>query len=329
MKFRGDIFLAIACKACNREKKVLLGGAGGRLSKSAPRRRMRIDKNLVSSRRKKVNSRILWKDVGFWVWVAVLLAFSLTPFVWFLLSSFKTPLQLTASPPDIWPEGGFHFFRSAVGRYHLFRFVRNSLVVAGSTTVTSLAIGSLAAYALSRLPIRGKRAILAGVLAVSMFPQISIVGPVWRILRAFGWLNSYPGLVGPYVTLTLPLAVWILASFFKELPRELEEAAKIDGCGPLKTLVRVIAPVAAPGIFTAAILIFIYAWNEFFFALLIMTRPAVQTLPVGIALFPGQYTMPWGEISAACVIATLPLVILVLLFQQRIIRGLSAGSIVQ
>ena len=162
-----------------------------------------------------------------------------------------------------------------------------------------------------------------------MFPQISIVGPVWRILRSLGLLYTYPGLVAPYIMLTLPLAIWIMASFFKELPTELEEAAKIDGCGPLKTLVKVVAPVAAPGIFTAAILIFIFAWNEFFFALLIMTRPEIQTLPVGIALFPGQFTIPWGELSAASVMATLPLVFLVLLFQRRIIRGLSAGSIVQ
>ncbi len=267
--------------------------------------------------------------MAFWFWVAFLLAFSLTPFLWFVLTSLKTPIQLTASPPVIWPEGGIHFYLSSIGRYHLFRFVWNSLVVAGSTTVLSLVVGSLAAYALSRLPIKGKRLILGAILGVSMFPQISIVGPVWRILQAVGWLNTHQGLVAPYVTLTLPLTVWILASFFKELPRELEEAAKVDGCGPVKTLVRVIAPVAAPGVFTAAILVFIYAWNEFFFALLIMTRAEVQTLPVGIALFPGQYTMPWGEISAACVMATLPLVVLVLVFQRRIIRGLSAGSIVQ
>jgi multiple sugar transport system permease protein len=129
------------------------------------------------------------------------------------------------------------------------------------------------------------------------------------------------------VTLTLPLGVWIVASFFKELPRELEDAARIDGCGHLQTLFKIIFPLAAPGIFTAAILVFIYAWNEFFFALLIMTQKQVQTLPVGIALFQGQYTLPWGEIAAASTVATVPLVLLVFLFQKRIVRGLSAGAI--
>jgi multiple sugar transport system permease protein len=131
----------------------------------------------------------------------------------------------------------------------------------------------------------------------------------------------------PYVTLTLPLGVWVFTSFFRELPEDLEDAAKIDGWGHLQTLFRVIVPLAAPGVFTAAILVFIYAWNEFFFALLIMTERKFQTLSVGIALFQGQYTLPWGEIAAASTVATVPLVLLVLFFQRRIVRGLSAGAV--
>jgi multiple sugar transport system permease protein len=195
------------------------------------------------------------------------------------------------------------------------------------TTLVTIIISIFAGYALARLRMRFKGLMLGGLLIVSMFPQISIAGPVWRILDAFGWLNSYQGLILPYVTLTLPLGVWIVASFFKELPRELEDAARIDGCGHLQTLFKIIFPLAAPGIFTAAILVFIYAWNEFFFALLIMTQKQVQTLPVGIALFQGQYTLPWGEIAAASTVATVPLVLLVFLFQKRIVRGLSAGAI--
>jgi multiple sugar transport system permease protein len=160
-----------------------------------------------------------------------------------------------------------------------------------------------------------------------MFPQIAIAGPVWQILERIGGLNSHWGLVLPYVTLTLPLAIWILASFFKELPTELEEAARVDGCGVWGALLRIMLPLAAPGIFTAAILIFVYAWNEFFFALLILTQPEQQTLPVGIALFQGEFTMPWGELAAASVLATLPLVLLVILFQRWIISGLSAGAV--
>ena len=160
-----------------------------------------------------------------------------------------------------------------------------------------------------------------------MFPQISIAGPVWRILQHLGWLNSYQGLIIPYITLTLPLGVWILASFFKELPPELEAAARVDGCSHAQTLFRIIVPLSAPGVFTAAILVFIYAWNEFFFALLIMTQQDYQTLPVGIALFQGQYTMPWGEIAAASTVSTVPLVLMVFIFQKRIISGLTAGAV--
>jgi multiple sugar transport system permease protein len=174
---------------------------------------------------------------------------------------------------------------------------------------------------------RRKGLILGGLLVVSMFPQISIAGPVWRILQSLGWLNSYQGLILPYVTLTLPLGIWILASFFRELPGELEDAARVDGCSHLQLLSKVIIPLAAPGVFTAAILVFIYAWNEFFFALLIMTERGYQTLPVGIALFQGQYTLPWGEIAAASTVATIPLVLVVFLFQKRIVSGLSAGAV--
>ena len=165
------------------------------------------------------------------------------------------------------------------------------------------------------------------LLAISMFPQIAIAGPVWRILNTLGWLNTYQGIVAAYIALSLPLAVWILATFFKELPYEVEEAAMIDGCTRAQALWKVVLPLAAPGLFTASILVFIHVWNEFFFALLILTNPALQTLPVGIALFPGEYTMPWGEIAAASTIATLPLIALTLIFQRRIVRGLSAGAV--
>jgi multiple sugar transport system permease protein len=160
-----------------------------------------------------------------------------------------------------------------------------------------------------------------------MFPQIAVAGPIWRLLQVLGWLNTYRGLILPYVALTLPLAVWILTLFFREIPRELENAALVDGCTRIGALVRVVLPLSAPGLFTASILCFIYAWNEFFLALLIMTDPAIQTMPVGIALFQGEYTVPWGEIAAASLITTGPLVLLVLAFQRRIVTGISAGAI--
>ena len=155
---------------------------------------------------------------------------------------------------------------------------------------------------------RGRRVILLLLLAISMFPQIAIAGPVWNLLNHFGWLNTYRGLVAAYIAFSLPLATWILTTFFREVPHEIEEAALIDGCSRLQALYKIVLPISAPGIFTAALLVFIYAWNEFFFALIILTDPDMQTLPVGIALFPGEYTMPWGEIAAASTLATLPLI---------------------
>ena len=253
--------------------------------------------------------------------------FSLVPFLWFVLSAFKTQTQVTAIPPQWLPSFSLGFFHSAIERYGILHYVLNSTIVAGSVTLVSISLGTLAGYALARLPRRWAQFILMGILACAMFPQIAIAGPIWRFLRFMGWLNTYQGLILPYVALTLPLAVWILALFFKEMPEELEAAALVDGCTKLGSLMRVILPLSAPGLFTAAILSFIYAWNEFFLALLIMTDPAKQTMPVGIALFQGEHTIPWGEIAAASFITTAPLVLMVLLFQRRIVTGLSAGAI--
>lgn len=259
--------------------------------------------------------------------IAGIVAGSLFPFVWFVITSLKSQRDIEAIPPTWWPSGRLQFYRSALVDHQLTDYMLNSVVVAGTTTVLALAVGIPAAYALARLRLPGRTWIMGGLLCISMFPQIAIAGPVWQILERIGGLNTHWGLVLPYVTLTLPLAIWILASFFKELPAELEEAARVDGCGVWGALWRIMLPLAAPGIFTAAILIFVYAWNEFFFALLILTQPERQTLPVGIALFQGEFTMPWGELAAASVLATLPLVLLVILFQRWIISGLSAGAV--
>jgi multiple sugar transport system permease protein len=254
-------------------------------------------------------------------------AFSLLPFIFFVSSAFKTQIQVTAIPVQWWPDFSTEFFRSAIFHYGILRYLLNSVIVAGSTTLVTLVFGTFSGYALARLPRRWARLLLMGVLSCAMFPHISIAGPIWRFLQFMGWLNTYQGLVLPYVALTLPLAIWILTFFFREIPADLESAALVDGCTRLGSLVRVVLPVSAPGLFTAAILCFIYAWNEFFLALLIMTDPAKQTMPVGIALFQGEHTVPWGEISAASLITTAPLVFMVLLFQKRIVTGLSSGAV--
>jgi len=267
------------------------------------------------------------KKTVFLITAAIIVSLSLLPFLWFVNTSLKTSIEITSIPPVLVPSGTLASYRSAVEEYDLMHFVRNSMIVAGITTLFTIMISIITGYAIARLRFKYKGLFMGSLLAVSMFPQISIAGPVWRILQQFGWLNSYQGLIIPYITLTLPLGVWILASFFKDLPPELEAAARIDGCSHFQTLFRIIVPLSAPGVFTAAILVFIYAWNEFFFALLIMTRQDLQTLPVGIALFQGQYTMPWGEIAAASTVSTLPIVLMVFIFQKRIISGLTSGAV--
>ena len=262
-----------------------------------------------------------------WTGIVACLVASLAPYVWFVVTSLKTPVEITAVPPRFWPSGTLSAYRSALVDHGLARYMANSLVVAIATTAIGLLVAAPAGYALSRLALVGRRAVLGACLAAAMFPQVAIAGPVWRILRACGLLNTLPGLVLPHVSLTLPLAIWLLASFFRDLPADLEDAAMIDGCSRVTALWRVVLPLAAPGLFTAAILVFIQSWNEFFFALLVLSDPARQTLPVGIALFPGQFTMPWGEIAAASLLATAPLIVLVLWLQRRIVHGLVAGAV--
>ena len=253
--------------------------------------------------------------------------YCLVPFIWFVMTSLKSNAELTAMPPTLVPSFQLSFYVSALQEYGLLHYIWNSTIVAGCATLITIGIGSLAAYAIARLNLPWTDLYLLLLLAISMFPQIAIAGPVWSILDRLQWLNTYQGLVAAYIALSLPLAIWILTTFFRDVPREIEEAALIDGCSRLQALCKVVLPLAAPGILTAALLVFIHAWNEFFFALIIMTDPTVQTLPVGIALFPGEYTMPWGEIAAASTIATLPLILLTLIFQRGIVRGLSAGAV--
>lgn len=205
--------------------------------------------------------------------------------------------------------------------------IRNSIVVASATTLLALLFGVPAAYALARFRLRYRGAILGVILAVSVFPQIAIVSPLFLLLRAVRLINTYPGLVLPYVTFALPLAIWLLYGYFRQIPREIEEAALADGATPTQALWHVVLPVTAPAIATTGILTFIYCWNEFLFALSFTLGADRQTVPVAIALFRGQYQVPWGEILAAAMIATAPVALVVLLFQRRIVEGLTAGAV--
>jgi ABC-type glycerol-3-phosphate transport system permease component len=203
----------------------------------------------------------------------------------------------------------------------------NSLVIAGTTTMLAVVIGAPAAYAIARLRFRWRHVMAAAILAISVFPQIAILSPLFLILRAVHLIDTYPGLVLPYMTFSLPLAIWLMAAFFRQLPRDLEEAAMMDGASRARAALEIMLPLAAPGIATSAILTFLYAWNEFLFALSFTLGPHRQTVPVAIALFRGQYQVPWGQVLAAAVVASLPVAAIVLAFQRRIVSGLTAGAV--
>jgi len=259
--------------------------------------------------------------------LALLVGASAFPFYWAILSSFTPEARLFQAPSLLPSQLVLDHYRALFSERNFWLPIRNSLIVAGSTTVFCVALGALCAYALARLEFRGKALLLGSILAVGMFPQISVVSPLYLLLRELRLINTYPGLVLPYLTFAMPLTVWLLVGFFRQLPGELEEAAMVDGASRLRAFWEVIVPLAVPGIATTAILTFVYSWNEFLFALSFTLGPERQTVPVAIALFRGQYQVPWGQILAAAVVATLPVTLLVLAFQRRIVQGLTAGAV--
>jgi ABC-type glycerol-3-phosphate transport system permease component len=269
-----------------------------------------------------MRGRIWWRVV-----LATLVAFAAVPFAWAAIASFQPDASLGAAPTAWTGRLTLANYRALFGARAFWLPIRNSFVVAASTTLLCVSAGACAAYALARLEMRGKRAILALILAVTMFPQIAIVSPLYMLLRALHLIDTYPGLVLPYMTFAMPLTVWLLVGFFRELPRDLEEQAMIDGATRWQAMLRVVLPLSAPGLATTAILTFIYCWNEFLFALSFTLGPERQTVPVAMALFRGQYQIPWGEILAGAIVATAPVALVVLAFQRRIVQGLTAGAV--
>jgi ABC-type glycerol-3-phosphate transport system permease component len=248
------------------------------------------------------------------------------PLSWMLAASLTPESSLFGAQPLVPRTLSLDHYRALFDARDFWIPIRNSIVVATATTMVAMPLAAACAYALARLPMRGRGALLALMLAVSMFPQISVVTPLYLILRELRLLNTYPGLVLPYVTFSTPLAVWLLTAFFRQLPRDLEEAAMIDGASRLRAARDVVLPLAAPGIASTAILTFLYCWNEFLFALSFTLGPERYTVPVAVMLFRSRYQVPWGEILAATVVASIPVVILVLTCQRRIVAGLSAGA---
>lgn len=255
---------------------------------------------------------------------AAFFAFFLGPFGWQVVTSFWPEPELTRP----WPSAfTFDNYRAVIHGGTFAHAVLSSFLVATGTTVFCLVIGACAAFALAKLEVPGGRALLLVALAISMFPPIATVSPLFLMLRAVGLRDSLLGLILPYATFALPLTLWVLTSFFRELPDDLYRAARVDGCTPFQAFRKVFLPLVTPGLVTTGLLVFIAAWNEFLFALTFLSSPEKRTLPVAISLFATDFKEPWAQVAAASVLATLPLVILTLMFQRRILSGLTAGSV--
>ncbi|WP_017798738.1 carbohydrate ABC transporter permease [Oceanobacillus kimchii] len=265
--------------------------------------------------------------VGFYIFLVVFVFLVMFPFIWVFLTSIKPVNEIFSSFKWFTSNPTLSSYEAALTNRPLLRYMLNSYVVSMLTTVLSLTFAAFTAYAVTRLPIKGKGLILGLVLAASMFPQIAIISPMFNLVTNLGLRNSYLGLIIPYITISLPLAIWILSTFFKKIPYELEESAKLDGASPFQTFRKIILPLATPGIFTTGILVFIAAWNEYLFALTINSDDQWRTVPVGISMYQSEFSIPWGDISAATVIVTIPIVVLVLIFQRRIVSGLTSGSV--
>lgn len=254
------------------------------------------------------------------IMLMLLVAFALLPLLWAFVASFRS----------FGVHGGsltLENYGALFGERDFWLPIRNSLIVAGTTTLFCVTVGSMAAYALARLRFPRKHLILGSILATTMFPQIAIVTPLFLLLRTLRLINTYPGLILPYITFAMPLCVWLLTGYFRQIPSDIDEAARMDGATRWIIFRRMIVPLSMPAIVTTAIITFIYCWNEFLFALAFTLDRDRQTVPVAIALLRGRYEVPWGQVLAAAIIATLPVCALVLAFQRRIVQGLTSGAV--
>ncbi len=273
------------------------------------------------------------REYALWsIAILAVIVVALVPVVWLISISLKPTDAVTDGhflPSEISFDNYKSLFEGGIDDSPFIKPLINSILIALSTTVIAITFASFAAYAIARLEFPGKRVILAGALAIAMFPPISTVGPLFDMWRAIGLYDTYPGLIIPYLTFSLPLAIYVLVAFFREIPWELEQAAQVDGATPFQAFTKVIVPLAAPGMFTAAILVFIFAWNDFLFAISLTSSDASRTVPAALAFFTGEssFTQPTGSIAAAAVVVTVPIIVFVLLFQRRIVSGLTAGAV--
>ena len=266
--------------------------------------------------------------VLFYVFLTLFVLVSIFPLLWIFKMSIITRSELFASPPTLLPANPTGAeYAQIFGDPAFQQALINSVIISGVTTVICLFFGSIAAYAIARLRFSGKGIIMTLILAISFFPGVAIIAPLFIQFSAFGIIDTLASVIITDTVFALPLTVWLLVAFFRELPKDLEEAAKVDGATTIQAFRKVIVPLAAPGVFTTAILTFIFAWNEFLFATTFLLTPETQPVTVVIPNFASQYTTDYGAQAAAAVVVTVPLVIMVLIFQRRIVSGLTAGAV--
>jgi len=268
------------------------------------------------------------QKAGWGLAIVVVAVFSLVPVLWIISLSFKDPSTITNG--SFWPtKWTWDNYRQVWKLSEFTRALVNSVGISVITTVIAVVLGTMAAYAIARLEFPGKRLLVGVALAIAMFPLISLVTPLFNMWRALHLFNTWPGLIIPYLAFALPLAIYTLSAFFREIPWELEQAAAVDGATPYQAFTQVIAPLAAPAVFTTAILVFFFAWNEFLLASALTSTTRARTVPVSLSLFSGisQFSQPIGSRAAAAVIVTIPIVILVIAFQRRIVAGLTSGAV--
>ena len=272
------------------------------------------------------------RRIPFYLLVVVIAIYLMFPFYWAFRSSITPDADLFATPVQYFPNNPtLDNYRSVLGDDNFMRALLNSAIVAASVTTLALLIGAFASYAIGRFAFRGRSPVLYIVLAMTMFPQIAVLGSLYTLITEIGLYNSLWSLIITYMIFTLPFTVWVLTTFFQQMPRELEEAAYVDGATPFQVLYKVLLPLAAPGLVTTGLLAFIAAWNEFLFALSFTQTPNKFTVTLAIFRFEpqtaGGFEIAWGQIMAATIIITLPLIILTLIFQRRILAGLTAGAV--
>lgn len=281
---------------------------------------------MSTDRSRRFDPQRIGELVGFYGSIVLLCLVSFFPIIWIFITSVKPSSEVITFPVEYVPRTvTIENYVTALQQAPFARYLLNSLIVASGTAVICVVLGSMAGYALSRLDFRFKLHVLMIILVSAMLPFFGRLIPLFDLARETGFLNSYLGLIIPYSAFQLPFAVWIFQAYFKELPDSLEEAGLIDGLSHIGVLFRIILPVSAPAMATTAIIVFIYAWNEFLFALTFMTEDQMRTITVGIALYQGEYTYPWATISAAVFMSIVPLLLLMLFFQRKVVEGLTAG----